>query len=134
MVKQPEPKTKNPWLSRAIIYLVLALWPYVLLLLYLILTFPKEGKQVCILPGVGSGCSVMYVCEAVKSPFLLIALCMLAVSIVSYIMSKRNRMLGVIALEFSFSMMLGFFFGFLVNRFLADLLLSPLLGQIGFTC
>jgi hypothetical protein len=134
--EKEKPKTKNPWLSRAIIYLVLALWPYVLLLLYLILTFPKEGKQVCILPGIGlgSGCSVMYVCEAVKSPFLLIALCMLAVSIVSYIISKRNRVLSVIALEFSFSMMLGFLFGFLVNRFLADLLLGPLLGPLGFTC
>jgi len=133
MPEKPVQK-KNQMLKRLLVYLTLALWPYVLLLAYLVLTFPKDGKQVCIPLGTDSGCSTMYVCEALKSPFLLIGLCMLAISIVSYVVSKRNRVLSVIALEFSFSMMLGFLFGFLVNRFLADLLLNPLLGPLGFTC
>ena len=113
---QKETKPKNPWLKRFIIYLVLALLPYILVYSYMILALPKEERTVCF------------------GWLSSISLLMVIASIISYIMSRRSKKFRILALEFSFSMLLGFLFGFVAGSSLVQPVLKPFLVSLGFSC
>ena len=129
-----ETKPKNPWLKRFIIYLALSLLPYIILSLYLVFTFPKEGRNVWCDPRGGMTCAIQYVCEAFRVWFSLIATLMVIASIISYIISRRSKKFRILALEFSFSMLLGFLFGFVVSSSIVQPILKPILVSLGFSC
>jgi hypothetical protein len=128
MEKKPIPK-KKPLLKRIIIYLVLGLWPYVLVFLYLFLGVPKEAKLVCIGSGEGTACAMGYVCVSIKVVFPIIAAIMLIIGIFSYIISRQNQVLRVIAAEFALSMLIGFVFGIAF-----PLLFANWMTPLGSTC